>query len=56
MDHLFNNGTAYKIQYIYNLDKSSLNDNRAFSFMKVHEGCGLLIVKVQLHTLNIHVS
>ena len=36
MNHLFNNGTAYKILYIYNLEYSSLCDNSAYSFMKVH--------------------
>ena len=36
MDHLFNKGAAYKIQYLYNLGNSLQSDNRAFSFMKVH--------------------
>ena len=40
IDHLFNNGTASKIQYIYNLENSSSNDNRAFSFKTLH-WCGL---------------
>ena len=35
MNHLFKNGTAYKIQYIYNLENSSSNDNCSFSLMKV---------------------
>ena len=38
MDHLFNNGTAYKILYIYNLENSWFSDNSAYSFMKVHWG------------------
>ena len=36
MDHMFNNGNAYKIQYIYNLEIFSSSDNSAYSFMKVH--------------------
>ena len=35
MDHLFNNGTAYKILYICNFESSSKRDNSAYSFMKV---------------------
>ena len=36
MDHLFTNGTAYKILYIYNLENTSYSDNTAHTFMKVH--------------------
>ena len=36
MDHLFNNGTAHEIQYLYNLGDFLQSHNRAFSFMKVH--------------------
>ena len=36
MDHLFNNGTAYKMLYIYNLENSSSSDNNENSCIKVH--------------------
>ena len=36
MDHFFNNWTAYKIQYQYNLGNSLQSDNRSFSFMNVY--------------------
>ena len=36
MNLMFKNGTAYKIQYIYNIENSSSSDNRALTFMMVY--------------------